>query len=144
MTTKVSINDLRLSLPNQSFNIYSPQVSISTAVFLVIVALTNAEPKSSDIVRRSTYNSYSDSRDSYSRDNDGYRGSRYESSGPNEDASEEYQQQVPAAPKSKKTVILAIPVKLALNQQSNQERQYGTYCTFVLKFISKIYLRANL
>lgn len=103
-------------------------------MFLVIVALTNATPKSSsssDSPRRSSYSSYSDSRDSYSRDSDGYsRGSRgYEPSGPSDEGSDEYQSppSAPSVPKSKKTVILAIPVKLALqNQQSNQDRPYGT------------------
>lgn len=102
-------------------------------MFLVIVALTNATPKSSsDSPRRSSYSAYSDSRDSYSRDSDGYSrgGSRgYEPSGPSDEGSDEYQSSAsaPSAPKSKKTVILAIPVKLALqNQQSNQDRPYGT------------------
>ena len=145
MTAKVSINDLWLDFQRfQTNNFNFPQVSISTAVFLVIVALTNAEPKSSssDPVRRSTYSSYSDSRDSYSRDNDGYRSPRYESSGPSDETSEEYQQPAPAAPKSKKTVILAIPVKLALqNQQSNQDRQYGTCSRFLGSIWNKIEIR---
>ena len=105
---------------------------LSIVIFLVSLSISSsvAEPKSSSSASASPPSSSGSDRRSYSsyesRDtrDEGYssggRSNRYhESSGP-DDSDDGYSSQ--PQPKSKKTVILAIPVKLAL-QQAERERQ---------------------